>query len=418
MYCGSCLHDNTLAAALGALGEDVLLVPTYTPIRTDEENVSDSRLFFGGINVYLQQKSRLFRHTPWFVDDLLNHPAIIHWATRGGPSVEAERLGDLTVSMLAGEEGRQRKEIQKLVHWLRNQGQPHVVHLSNALMIGMARQIRKLGIPVVCSLSGEDIFLEKLVEPFYSQARQTLRHRARDADAFVALNHYYADLMASYLDVPRQRIHVIPHGLNLAGHGTRVPPSTGPFRIGYLGRICADKGLHNLIAAAELLAADPEMPPFTVRAVGYLGDLDRPYLDTIEKRVARWPQPERFHYHGELSRADKIAFLQELDVMSLPTVYHESKGLPVLEAWANAVAVVLPEHGAFPEMIAQTGGGLLHAPLDPRALAERLKQLATSPGLAAELGRRGQAAVQRDFTAAGMAQRTRELYQRILAAVA
>ncbi len=417
MYCGSCLHDNTLAAALSALGEDVLLVPTYTPIRTDEEDVSDRRLFFGGINVYLQQKSSIFRHTPWFVDELLNHPSIIQWATRGGPSVDAAQLGDLTVSMLEGEAGRQRKEIQKLVHWLRTEGRPQIVHLSNSMMIAMAREIRKLGIPVVCSLSGEDIFLEKLVEPFYSQARQALRERAQDADAFVALNHYYADFMAGYLDVPRARIHVIPHGLNLTGHGTRQPDSAGPFRIGYLARICDDKGLHLLVAAAELLAAAPEMPPFTVRAAGYLGDLDRPYLETLQKRFAQWADPTRFRYEGELSRADKIAFLQDLDVMSLPTVYHESKGLPVLEAWANGVAVVLPEHGAFPEMVAHSGGGLLHAPLDPQALAARLKQLALDPALASQLGEKGQQAVRRDFTAAGMALQTRALYESILTSV-
>ena len=47
MYCGSCLHDNTLAAALLELGEDVVLVPTYTPLRTDEANVSIERVCSG-----------------------------------------------------------------------------------------------------------------------------------------------------------------------------------------------------------------------------------------------------------------------------------------------------------------------------------------------------------------------------------
>ena len=138
MYCGSCLHDNTLAAALLALGEDVLLVPTYTPLRTDEDNVSDSHLFFGGINVYLQQHSAIFRHTPWFIDSLLDNQDLIRWVTKGGPSLDAARLGDLTVSMLAGEHGRQRKEIRKLVRWLAREARPDIVHLSNAMLIGMA----------------------------------------------------------------------------------------------------------------------------------------------------------------------------------------------------------------------------------------------------------------------------------------
>ena len=64
MYCGTCIHDNTLATALKRLGVDVALIPTYTPLRTDEQDVSIDRVFYGGINVFLQQKWSLFRHTP------------------------------------------------------------------------------------------------------------------------------------------------------------------------------------------------------------------------------------------------------------------------------------------------------------------------------------------------------------------
>jgi glycosyltransferase involved in cell wall biosynthesis len=413
MYCGSCLHDNTLAAAMQALGEDVLLVPTYTPIRTDEENVSDSHLFFGGINVYLQQRLAVFRHTPWFFDELLNRPGILNWATRGGPSVEAEKLGDLTVSMLQGEHGRQRKEIQKLVHWLKSEARPEVVHLSNAMLVGAAREIRKLGIRVVSTLSGEDIFLERLVEPYYSQARAALRERAAEIDAFVALNRYYADYMIEYLAIRPERVHVVPHGLNLAGHGVRQDRADPTFVVGYLARICPDKGLHNLVAAAELLLADPSTPPFRIRAAGYLSDADRPYLDTIRARVASWKSPDCFEYVGELTRAEKIAFFQGLDCLSLPTVYRESKGISALEALANGVPLVLPAHGAFPELISSTAGGVLHAPDDPAALADALRGLMSDRAAAARLGASGREVIHRDYHAAGMAKKTIDLYRRL-----
>ncbi len=415
MYCGSCLHDNTLAAALSALGEDVLLVPTYTPLRTDEDSVSDSHLFFGGVNVFLQQHSSIFRHTPWFLDHLLDNPRMIAWLTRGGPSIEPERLGDLTVSMLEGEHGRQRKEVRKLVRWIEQEARPDVVHLSNAMLIGVAHEIRKLGIPVLTTLSGEDIFLEKVPPPHYDRARQVLRERAAQLDGLVALNTYYADYMADYLSVPRERVHVIPHGLNLAGHGTRPAAAGEPRTIGFLARICPDKGLHNLVAAAELLQADSEVPPFRVRAAGYLGKLDRPYLETIQRRTDAWNRPGAFEYVGEVSRAEKIAFLQGLDVMSLPTVYRESKGISVLEALANAVPVVLPDHGAFPETIEQSGGGLLHTPNDPQALAAALKRLLVEPELARDLGKSGQEAIFERFTASAMAEQTRALYRRVRA---
>jgi glycosyltransferase involved in cell wall biosynthesis len=412
MYCGSCLHDNTLAAALMKLGEDVILAPIYTPIRTDEEDVSEPRVFFGGINAYLQQKLPIFRRTPRWLDRWLDHPALLRAVSGRAGSVDPAKLGDMTVSMLRGEHGNQRKELEKLVDWLIDEVRPDVVHLSNSMMLGLARMIvARCGPPIVCTLSGEDIFLEKLKAPHYEQARQLLRERAAEVHAFVALNGYYADFMAEYLALPRDRIHVIPHGLELEGHGHRRPRAAGtPRRIGFLARICHDKGLHLLVEACERLAADPKTPPFELHVAGAQVAGDRLYFDEIQHRVGRGPLAHRFKHHGELDRAGKIAFLQSLDLMSLPTVYQESKGLSVLEALANAVPVVLPAHGAFPEMAEDTGGAVLHRPLDPRDLAEKLADLLNHPQRGEELGLAGQRAVQDRYHARAMAERTRDLY--------
>lgn len=429
MYCGSCLSGNTLAAALIEAGHDMLQVPVYTPIRTDEENVSIDRVMFGGLNVYLQQKSALFRHTPWFLDRLFDSPGLLRWLGRLSASTRPRDLGPLTVSMLRGEEGRQRKELDKLTQWLADDIQPDLVHLSNVLLAGMARQIGdSLGVPVVANLGGEDIFLEQLPEPHYSEARDELSRRCRDLTALVAMNGYFADFMAEYLAVDRQRIDVIPPGLNLQGHGRPesevpgAPTACSPWRtdgseivtIGYLARICPEKGLHLLAEAVEPLVADPELPPIRVRAAGYLGQGDRGYLRKIEKRLGKRGLLDRFEYIGELSRPEKISFLNTLDVMSLPTVYRESKGLPALEAWANGVPTVLPNHGAFPEMTEDSGGGLLHEPDNPAALADALKQLIQSRGEAVQMGRRAQRAVHDRYHVGLMGQRTVAWYRKVL----
>src|SRR2546423_1116005 len=89
MFCGSCMHDNTLVTPLRARGHDALLTPTSTPIRTDEADVSQSRVFFGGINVYLQQHSSLFRKTPWFIDRLLDIPRLLRWVSRFAVNTQA-----------------------------------------------------------------------------------------------------------------------------------------------------------------------------------------------------------------------------------------------------------------------------------------------------------------------------------------
>src|SRR5437870_268789 len=220
MYCGSCLHDNTLVAALVAQGHDALLIPTYTPIRTDESDVSQKRVFFGGINVYLQQKLSLFRHTPWLLDRPLDARRLLRWVSRYAVKTEAESLGELTVSMLKGEHGHQRKEIAKLVHWLTREVRPEIVNLTNVLLSGLVHEVkRRLNVPVLGTLQGDDIYLEALPEPHRSQCLDLIRQHCREMDGFIATSFYYADFMVGYLDIPRERIQVVYPGLNLAGHG-------------------------------------------------------------------------------------------------------------------------------------------------------------------------------------------------------
>ena len=211
--------------------------------------------------------------------------------------------------------------------------------------------------------------------------------RAAELDALVAPDRYYADFMAEYLALPRERIHVIRAGTEPPGaRPPAIPlPANRPPTIGFLSRICPEKGLHQLLDAWRLLAEDAELPPLRVRAAGYLAPADRPYLAGLLEDLASCGLAEQFEYVGELDRGGKIAFLQSLDVFCLPSIARESKALAVLEAWANGVPAVLPAHGAFPEMVADTGGGLLFEPGNPAALAAALRQMIQQPELAAEL---------------------------------
>ncbi len=424
MYCGSCLRDNALARALIARGHDVLLVPTYTPTRTDEPNVSHSRVFLGGINVYLQHKSAFFRHTPWLADRLLDSPRLLNWASRFAVTTDAADLGSLTVSMLQGEEGPDRKEFQKLVAWLADEFRSDIVDLSNGLLLGLASPLRqRLGVPVVCTLSGEDLFVDGLSDPWRAQVLELMRRRVADVDAFVTFSRYYADHMSELLQIPREKLFQVPLGISLDGHGeatgrghansrnNRLP---GEFHIGYLARICPEKGLHVLAEAFRILHEQPKYARCHLRVAGYLAERDRPYLGVLVQQMDQWGLREMFHYLGEPDLAGKIRFLQSLDVFSVPTVYREAKGLPVLEAWANRLPVVQPWHGSFTELVNATQGGVLVNPDDPPALADALAQLLDNEPLRHELGRRGRAAVEKNHTADRMAEATLAVYQKVV----
>ena len=413
MYCGSCIHDNTLAAALIGQGADVALIPTYTPLRTDEESVSTGHVFYGGINVYLQQKLGLFRHTPWFVDWVLDRPALLRLVSRFDAITSARDLGELTVSVLEGEEGKQSKELAKLCHWIGQEFKPDVVQLTNSMFAGMVRRLKsEVGVPVLCAVQGEEIFLEQLVEPYRTRAKQILRSRARQVDGFIAPCHYYADFMADYLGVPAEKFHVVKLGLKLEGHGlAEKKMGENPFVIGYLARICPQKGLHLLAEAFRLLAERRGADKVRLEVAGWLGAGDRDYYSDVAKRIEAWGLAGSFHYRGEVDRQQKIDFLNGLHVLSVPAPYREPKGLYVLESLANGVPVVQPRHGAYPELIEATGGGLLVEPDSAEALAVGLEELMENEEMRLELGRVGRLAVREAFGDEVMAAETLAVYR-------
>lgn len=416
MYCGSCLRDNALAAGLLARGHDVLLTPVYTPTRTDERNVSDRHVFFGGISVYLEQHAPLFRYTPRVLDRLWDSEWALRLATKRRIPVNPRRLGELTVSMLRGERGFQRKEIGKLLTWLRREPSFDMVNLPYALLLGLAEPLRRaLKVPVCCTLQGEDLFLDGLGEPYRSQSLNLIREAAVHVDTFLPVSQYYADYMPKYLRIPVSKVRVAPLGINLDGYTPRRHASSRePFTIGFFARIAPEKGLHVLCDAYRRLRAKQQSGNARLVAAGYLAPEHEEYLAGITRQMDQAGLASEFEYRGELDRAGKIAFLQRLDVMSVPATYDEPKGIFLLEAMAVGVPVVQPHRGAFPEIIEKTGGGLLVDVGDPDALAMGLETLWNDPDRRAALGAAGAAGVRAHYTAGQMAEAVERIYSEVI----
>jgi glycosyltransferase involved in cell wall biosynthesis len=411
MYCGSCLRDNALAAELKTLGHEVVLLPVYTPTLTDEPNVSESKVLFGGVSVYLQQYVPIFRKTPWLLDRLWDSSLAIKTATRFSISTDPALLGELTISMLQGEAGVHRKELQKLLYWLESQPTPDVVNLPNSLLIGLAAPIKKaVNRPVFCTLQGEDFFLEGLQEPYKAKALELIKESIQHVDAFIAVSDYYAGFMADYLHIPEEKMYVVPLGINLKGYEARQRCRKEPFTIGYFARVAPEKGLHNLVDAYRHLRKNKGVTGVRLEVAGYMGSEHRPYLRSIQKQMGDWGLDGEFQYRGTLDRASKVEFLHGLDVLSVPSGYKEPKGMYLLEAMACGVPVVQPRHGAFPEILEKTGGGILVDSEDGTDVAEGIVSVWEDPGLAEELGRNGRNGVHEHYSVELEARRTLEVY--------
>ncbi len=414
MYCGSCLRDNALAGALLRAGHDVILIPTYTPTRTDEPNVSLGRVFLGGLNIYLQQHSCFFRRLPPFLDRLFDYPPLLRSVARLGISVNPTHLGELTVSMLQGSNGRLRKEIIRLAHFLEELS-PEIINLPNCLLISLAPAIRaNMKAPVCCTLQGEDLFINGLSEPYRADSIGMIREHAAYVDAFIAVSRFGAQSMAGLLEIDADRIHVVPLGINFDGFETPLSGDAEPFTIGYLARIAPENGLHILGEAYRHIRAMRPLFRGRLCAAGYLGPEHKAYLARIRSELASWKLLDEFQYQGELDRPGKLKFLKGLSVFSVPETYDDPKGLFLLEAMAAGVPVVQPRRGALTEIVEKTGGGILVEPDNPEDLAQGILHLWDNPAKRTELGSQGYESVRLHYSAAQMAEEAVAVYRRLL----
>ena len=416
MYCGSCLRDNGLAVELLARGHDVTLLPLYTPTTTDETNVSRDQVLFGGISIYLQQYAALFRHTPRFLDKWWDSPRVIKTFASRSLSTDPKLLGDLMISMLEGRNGVLRKEFDKLLEWLAAEPPPDVINLPNSLLIGLAGPLREaMKRPICCTLQGEDLFLEGLIEPYRQRALDLIRRQVPNVDRFVPVSEFYVPVMSRLLSIPADRMAVVPLGINLAGYERRASGKSndGVFRVGYFARIAPEKGLRALAEAYVLLRKRTPGIRIQLDAAGYLSRADEPYLESVRETLNRAGLAGEFTYHGVVDRSRKLAFLASLDLLSVPATYDEPKGVFLLEAMASGVPVVQPRRGAFTEIVEQTGGGLLVAPDDAEALADGLYRLWQDPALKKTLGDRGFDGVRAHYSIARSTDRMLAVYENI-----
>lgn len=390
-YCENCLRDNAIVKALRELGHDALLVPLYLPPRLDETGRDNSTpIFFGGINVYLQQKMSIFRKSPRWLDRLWDARGLLNQAAKKVGMTSAQDLGETTISMLRGEEGRQVKELNRLVDWLEKEARPDIVCLSNSLLVGMARRIKeRLEVPVVCLLQDEDEFLDALEEEHREPAWRILAERARDVDLFISVSNYYEQVMKQRLGLSNERITTVYQGISLEGFKPATAAPQVP-TIGYLSRLCPTKGLDWLAEAFLILKQNDKLKHTRLRIAGGKTKADDDFIKGVHERLKRGGVLEDVEFLDSFERPARQNFLRSLTVLSVPERRGAAWGLYVLEALACGVPVVQPRNGVFIELLEMTGGGLLVSELDEaQEIADALEKLLLDTNYARELGHKG-----------------------------
>jgi len=414
-YCGNCLRDQGLASILIKQGHDVVKIPLYLPMLTDNNvDSTGAPIFFGGINVFLQQKIALFRKTPRSFDRLFDAHFLLKWAAGRVGMTRASDLADTTLSMLQGEDGFQAKEFHRLIQWFSEVEIPDVIHVSNALLLGLAQSIKKkLNVPVVCSLQDEDGFIDSLPEPRQTMIWDKLSQLAKNVDVFIGVSNYYGKKMRQCLNIPASKICTVYNGIQLDGFSMQ-DFSPDPPVIGFLERQYPEKGVHLLVEAFIEIKKRDRIPGVKLCLAGGKTADDRNYVRKLRKQLAKNGLDSDVEFLPRLDRQQKQAFLKTLSIFSVPAVHQEAFGAYIIEAMAAGIPVVQPGHGAFPEIIKSTGGGVICEPNSSDALASAIENLLLNPDKMKKLGKQGREAVLKKFSVERMTKEFIDVLEKVV----
>ena len=407
------MRDNSLARHLIKQGHEVTVLPAYLPHLLDEpSSAKQTPIFFGGVNVYLQHKFKFFRKTPRWMDQIFNSHTLLRWVAGKRGMTTPRQLGEITLSTLRGRDGPLAKEVDKVVDWFKEHGKPDVLLLSTVLLAGIGRAVREeLGIPILSFLQGEDGFLDSLLPEFRQDAWELIGVDARTLDGCISPSRFFANLMGQRLGMAPEKILPLSNGISLDGYPSERDEPSEP-TIGYFARICPEKGLDLLIDAFIHLKQSGEHPRLKLAVAGTLPKENESFLEEQKGKITAAGLDQFAVFRPNLSREEKIDFLSQLALFCVPARVPEAFGLYAIEAMAAGVSVVLPNHGAFPEILEKTGGGVAYSTTETESLLHALGEQLRDPCACSAMGKQGRAGVHEKYSNEGLA---RQLVENILA---
>ena len=410
-YCGNCTRDKFLTQSLKRAGNDIIMIPMYLPLTIDD-CVADSPIFYGAVNIYLEQLSPIFKYLPQWVKKLLDSDKILRYAAKQSGSTSAPGNEAMTISMLKGEHGKQAHDLEILINWLKEHEKPDVVHLSNALLSGLAAKLKQeLGCKIICTLQDEDEWIDEMREPYCTQTWKIISENAEHIDTFIAVSQYYADLMKAKLDVPAEKIKVVYNSI-----GTELirknKHSTDFHTIGYMSKINSLFGADLLFEAFAALKKETQ---FRNLKLNYTGGYTEDYKKVVSdlKRKAKQLNIENdIEFFEDLSYEGKKLFMENISLFCVPSRRKEAFGMQILEAFAAEVPVIMPGIGAYSELVEKSKAGLCYDPNDITALTATLRKVLTDKKLYAELQHNCHIAIKTVFSTVEQTHKMGEIYNK------
>lgn len=413
-YCGNCLRDSGHTKSLIKLGHDAMMLPIYLPLTMEHDVEKDENpIFFGAVNIYLKQNFKIFKKMPTWMENFFNSSSILRYAAKKAGSTRTEGLEEMTISMLMGKDGNQNDELQELIDFLKVHEKPDIVHLSNALLMGLAKQIKEqLKVPVVCSLQDEDVWVDAMNDHYRKKVWDLMSEKGKDVDAFIAVSDFYAEQVHKNMTIPKEKMHVVPIGIDSGLYKYQAPVQDTPV-IGYISRMYEEHGFGLLIDAYIQLKQDPEFKHVKLKlSGGYTAD-DKSYVNKQIKKLKKAGVFDDVEFIEDYLAESRFKFFNQLSILSVPVLKGEAFGTYQLESMACGIPLVQPDLGAFGEIIEKTGGGVTYSPNTPTALMEKWKEVLKQPELIQEMSKKGQKAVAEKYAIDSVSEKIAKIYEKL-----
>lgn len=412
-YCGNCLRDSKYYTSIKQQGHNVLKVPLYLPLFAHDQEQEPVPVFYGAVSIYLKQLYPFFRHAPKWVDSLLNATPVLRQAAKRAGSTRARGLEQMTISMLMGEQGNQSDELDEMIVWLENHYKPDVIHISNALLLGLVPMLKsRLGVPVICSLQDEDVWVDVMSKTNRGKVWDLMSEKGKDVDAFISVSHFFTAFSMEKMNIPAGKIHTLHLGVDPDDYKF-INSLEKDRSIGYLSRMCKENGMDILIDAFLMLKKDPENNDITLYLTGGSTGDDTEYIKIQKKKIKDAGLQEKVVFLQNFEESDRHIFFERVSVLSVPVRNGEAFGIYLTEAMASGIPVVQPALGAFPEIVEASGGGIIYGDNTPVNLADSLHALLSDKKLLGNKSMNARAGVQENFNINMKAASLVEIYQKV-----
>jgi glycosyltransferase involved in cell wall biosynthesis len=375
-YCGNCLRDSAFIQELRKEKLDVTIIPMYLPLAIDDQSiVQNTPIFFGAVNIYLKQLSPLFKKMPKWLVNYFDSMSVLKYAARKAGSTRSKGMEPLTISMLKGEHGNQADDLVTLINFLKDEIKPDVVHISNALLLGLAPKMKnELGTAVVCSLQDEDGWINDMKEPYRQEAIDLINENAKSVDAFVSVSDYYQQVIREMFDIPANKMQTIYNGIDLGTYRQNHILPENP-TIGFISRMNSIHGLDDLVDAFILLKKKSQYKNLKLKITGGSTSDDSRFIKKMMKRLKRNNVIGDVEINDDYIGPKRHDFLNSLTLFCAPVKHELAFGIYLIEALASGLPVVQPKIGAFEEIVTKTGAGVLYEPVTAEKLAESLDRV-------------------------------------------